>query len=379
MSVTSDIKDFALDLGYAKVGITSADDFSDHVDEVGSRGEVYDFFLADPRQLLKGARPKEIMPSAGSIISLAWDYAEKAFPESLVGKVGRIYQARCYSAPPHRINGARYQLMLDFLTKTGCEIGRGILIPERRAAARAGVTTFGKNNFAYTAKSGSFILLSTIVVDRELDYDTPTWKVKCPEGCTACMDACPTRAIYEPLKLNPRRCIAFNTFWTQDGRPLVTSHIPPEIREKMGTYIHGCDACQEACPRNSKKLKAMYAEDYFLTKLADKFSLVKVLEMPDGFYERILEPIMYNYIKDVKYLRRNAAIALGNTMDRDHIPVLARAMEDPEELVRKYSAWALGRIGGGKAKSILESRRKRETSNSVADEIKEALAKFSDF
>jgi epoxyqueuosine reductase len=95
MSITDDIKDFALDIGYSKVGITSADGFQDHVDEVLSRGEIYDFYVEDPRQLLKGAQPKETMPSAQSIISLAWDYAVKAFPEPLLGKVGRIYQARC--------------------------------------------------------------------------------------------------------------------------------------------------------------------------------------------------------------------------------------------------------------------------------------------
>jgi epoxyqueuosine reductase len=375
MSITSDIKDFALDIGYSKVGITSADAFQEHIDEVRSRGDIYDYYVADPRQLLKGAQPREIMPSARSIISLAWDYAEKSFPESLLGKIGRIYQARCYNAPPHRLNGARHQLMLDYLAKTGCEIGKGIFVPDRQVAARAGVTTYGKNNFAYTANNGSFVVLSSIVVDKKLEYDAPTYSVKCPRDCTACTDACPTGAIYEPLKLNPRKCIAFNTFTPWDGsRPLISHHIVPEIREKMGTCVHGCDACQEACPRNSKKLKAKYPEDMFLVKLAGEFSLAKMLEMPDGFYERTIQPMMYNYIKDKKYLRRNAAIALGNTGDPEHIPVLARAMEDAEEFVRGYSAWALGKIGGPQSRSILESSLRREKSNTVVDEIKAALA-----
>jgi epoxyqueuosine reductase len=374
MSLTKDIVDFALDIGYSRVGVTPADDFSDHINEVQSRGEIYDYYVEDPRQLLKHAQPKKIMPSARSIISMAWDYSQKAFPESLLGKIGRIYQARCYSAPPHRINGARYQLMLDFLAKIGCEVGKGIIVPERRAAARAGVTTFGKNNFAYAKKIGSFILLGSIVVDKELEYDAPTYDIKCPKDCTACMDACPTGAIYEPLKLNPRRCIAFNAFWTQDGRPLVSSYIPPEIREKMGTRVHGCDVCQEACPRNSAKLKAKFPEDPFLVQLAKEFSLPKMLEMSDEFYEKTVHPVMYNYIKEKKYFQRNAAIALGNTGNPDHIPAIARAMEDPEELVRGYAAWALGRIGGRGARSILESGLKRENANSVINEIEAALA-----
>jgi epoxyqueuosine reductase len=374
MSLTQDIKDFALDIGYNHVGITSADGFSDHINEVQSRGATYDFYVEDPRHFLKGAEPKTTMPSAGSIVSMAWDYSQKAFPESLLGKIGRIYQARCYNAPPNRINGARYQLMVDFLEKMGCEVGRGIFVPERRAAARAGVSTFGKNNFAYVKRIGSFIVLSSIVVDKELEYDTPTNRIKCPKDCTACIDACPTGAIREPLKLDPRRCIAFNAWWTQDGRPCVTSYIQPEIREKMGTRVHGCDLCQEACPRNSAKLKEKFPEDPYLIQLAEEFSLPKMLEMPGDFYEKTVYPLMYNYIKDKKYFKRNAAIALGNTGDPDHIPVLDRAMEDPEDLVRGYAAWALGRIGSAKARAVLESRSIREDSEFVSAEIKAAQA-----
>ncbi len=373
MSLTQDIKDFALDIGYHHVGITSADSFTDHIEEVRSRGAIYDFYVEDPRQLLQGAEPKSIMPSARSIISMTWDYAQKAFPQSLLGTIGRIYQARCYYAPRHRINGARYKLMSDFLERAGCEVGKGILVPERRTGARAGITTFGKNNFAYGKKTGSFILLSAIVVDKELEYDSSTYEIKCPEDCTACIDACPTGAIYEPLKLDPRRCIAFNAWWTQDERPCVTSYIPPDIREKMETRVHGCDVCQEACPRNTAKLKAKLPEDPFLTQLAEEFSLPKMLEMSDRFFKRTVHPIMYNYIKDKRYFRRNAAIALGNTGDPEHIPVLSRAMEDPEELVRAYSAWALGRIGGARARVELEKRSRSETSISVRREIEAAL------
>ncbi len=374
MSLTQDIKDFALDMGYDRVGITSADRFSDHVDEVRSRGPVYDFYVEDPRQLLRGGEPKAIMPAARSIISMAWDYSQKAFPEALLGKIGRIYQARCYNAPQNRINGARYQLMVAFFQKMGCEIGSGIYIPERRAAARAGMTSFGKNNFAYAKGTGSFVLLSSIVVDKELEYDPPTYDVKCPDKCTACMDACPTGAIYEPLKLDPRRCIAFNAWWTQDGRPCVTSYISPEIREKMGTRVHGCDVCQEVCPRNSARMKAKFSEDPFLEQVARDFSLPKMLEMSDLFYEKTVRPIMYNYIKEKKYFQRNAAIALGNTGNPDHIPVLAKAMEGPEALVRGYAAWALGRMNSGKAKVLLESRLKRENSGFVIAEIEAAMA-----
>jgi epoxyqueuosine reductase len=115
-------------------------------------------------------------------------------------------------------------------------------------------------------------------------------------------------------------------------------------------------------------------EDPFLVQLAEEFSLPKMLEMSDQFYEKTVRPIMYNYINDKKYFQRNAAIALGNTGDPDHISILDRAMENPEALIRGYAAWALGRIGGRKAKSVLESRLKREDSKYVKTEIEAALA-----
>ena len=70
MSLTSEIKEFALDLGYSKVGITTAESFTEYMVEIKARGAMYDFFLEDPRRPLWGAEPERLMPSAKSIISL---------------------------------------------------------------------------------------------------------------------------------------------------------------------------------------------------------------------------------------------------------------------------------------------------------------------
>ncbi|MEI7638184.1 MAG: 4Fe-4S double cluster binding domain-containing protein [Syntrophus sp. (in: bacteria)] len=337
MSLTEDIKDFALDLGYSKVGITSAEGFPDYAAELQSRYEIFSWYIDSPRQPVTGAIPRTAMPSAKSIISMVFDYARVSFPEKLTGKIGRIYQARCYNAPEDRINGARTKLMREFLEKAGCHVARGIIVPERLTAAYAGIVNYGKNSFAFSEGMGSFIVLSSFVVDVELDYDQPTFEVKCPPKCTACMDVCPTKAIYEPLKMNPRRCIAFNTFWAQDGFPGTTSFIAPEIRDKMGTWIHGCDICQEVCPRNQRRLKETFPHDAFLERIAQDFDLVKLLGMSAEFYHTRIQPLMYNYIRNRKYFQRNAAIAIGNIGDPAFIPALVQALKDPEELVRAYT------------------------------------------
>ena len=375
MSLSEDIKDFGLDLGYSKVGITTADSFPDYIAELNSRRDMYGWYIESNFQPITGADPGSVMPSARSIIAAVYDASKESFPEKLVGKIGRLYQARCYLTPRHRINGARRQLMREFLEGNGCQVASRLVVPERLSAARAGVVTYGKNTFAFVDGIGSFILITVFVVDTELEYDEPTFEVKCPPKCTACLEACPTGALYEPLKMDPRRCIAFNTFMTQDGYPGgVTSYIPPEIREKMGTWIHGCDICQEVCPRNQRRLKAKLPQNEFLTKVAQDFELTKLLNLSDEFYTKRVQPLMYNYIRDKKYFQRNAAIALGNMGDSAFIPDLARAMEDSEGLVRGYAAWALGKIGGSRAKQVLEASLARETDELAKKEIQAALA-----
>lgn len=375
MSLSEDIKDFGLDLGYSKVGITTADSFPSYIAELKARSEMYAWYIEGSFQPIKGADPKSIMPSAKSIVAVVYDGSKESFPEKLVGKIGRLYQARCYLTPRHRINGARRQLMREFLEKNGCEVAQRLVLPERLAAARAGIVTYGKNTFAFADGIGSFILMTAFVVNAELDYDEPTIREDCPPKCTACIDVCPTGSLYEPLKMDPRRCIAYNCFMTQDGYPAgTTSNISPEIRDKMGSWIHGCDICQEVCPRNQKRLKAKLPPNEFLVKIAEDFELIKLLNLTDEFYIKRVQPLMYNYIREKKYFQRNAAIALGNTGDPAYIPDLAQAMQDSEELVRGYAAWALGKIGGSQAKQILEASLARETADSARKEIEAALA-----
>ena len=377
MSLSDEIREYALDLGYSRVGITSADAFPTYAEELKSRHEMYAWYIEGKMQPIKGAEPRSIASSARSIVTVVHDFFTESFPENLVGKIGRMYQARCFHTPRHRIHGARRQLMHEFLEKNGCEVtGRPVLyIPERLAAARAGATNYGKNTFAFAEGIGSFVVIHAFVVNVELDYDAPTVEVKCPPKCTACIDACPTGALYEPLKMDPRRCITYNSTQTQEGyAPGVSADIPRDIREKMGSWVHGCDVCQEVCPRNQRKLKAKLPESAFLNRIAADFDLPRLLSLTDEFYARRVQPLMYNYIKDKKYFQRNAAIAMGNSGDTGFVPDLVRAMQYPEGLVRGYAAWALCRLGGTGARQALESSLTRETDAFARKEILAALA-----
>ena len=108
-------------------------------------------------------------------------------------------------------------------------------------------------------------------------------------------------------------------------------------------------------------MKATLPPDEYLTKIAKGFDLVKLLKLPDEFFAKTVHPLMYNYISEKKYFRRNAAIAMGNSGDSSFVPVLAESMEEADGMVRSHVAWALGKIGGSQARRILETSLARET------------------
>ncbi|MBP1764803.1 MAG: hypothetical protein H6Q65_1861 [Firmicutes bacterium] len=366
-TLTQNIKDKALALGFAKVGITTADDFSEHAEELHNRAPAYDF-LQRPHGPLEGVYPRLFMPEAKSIICLVYDYSDIAYPPKLTASVGRAYLSRTYLPLSNSLHGARISLFESFLRENGCKIG-ALELPDRWSCARAGIITFGCNNFAYAEGCGSFIILKTILVDTELEYDPPTIKRPCPPNCRLCIDACPTGALTEPGKLIPQKCLGFN-HWR-------AKFVPEEIRKANGTRIHGCDICQEVCPRNKKTLANATRTDPFLELLEKEFDLEKVLLMDDAYYHRVIHPIMYNYIRNQEIFQRNAAIALGNTRDERHVPALATALEQCKPIVREYAAWALGYIGGGKAKSALLHCVAHEQPENVKESIAEVLAEMA--
>jgi epoxyqueuosine reductase len=118
----------------------------------------------------------------------------------------------------------------------------------------------------------------------------------------------------------------------------------PKFHKKLGTKIHGCDECQLACPRNKKVLEKMSRKDWFLEEMKKDFDLEKILLLDDGYYTAVVRPIMYNYIQDMDVLRRNAAIALGNTGDPSHIPALEKAMENKNPSVVEAAQWAVEKL-----------------------------------
>jgi len=373
MNLKQRVTEKALEIGFEDVGFTSTEPLDLYVEEIESRQEMYDWVLdTEGVDLKNGALLGQNHPWAKSLLVVILNYHRRAFPPQLTGKIGRIYLVDDRQEMKDWFPKAMG--FLTFLGDEGIRFHVGEEIPARMAAARAGVTTYGKNCFAYANRKilgASWLVSIPILLDAEIEPDEPSIELGCPDWCkNACIAACPTGALYAPKKMNPRKCIAYNTYYA----PGIT---PVELREPMGIWVYGCDRCQEVCPRNQAWMHQDLPENGPLAERADDFQPEKLLTMTQDHYENKVWPLAFYIPKDnIAKWKMNAARVLGNLGDRSHVPALAQALaENPDETVRGMSAWALAKLGGANAKAALESRLPRE-EGLVKEEIELALERL---
>ena len=257
MSLKEAIREKALELGFEDAGFTSVEPLNLYIQEIESRSpEMYGWVQTEQFNTLRGASPREKCDWARSLVVLIRNYHRRAFPPQMVGVIGR-----CYQVDERKEHGVEYQRIVDFikfLKDQGVRVWFDEELPARMSAARAGIVTYGKNCFAYARNSmrgASWLESIPFILDADLEPDKPSIELGCPKWCkNACIAACPTGALYAPKKMNPLRCIAFNSYYTNGITPL-------ELREPMGTWVYGCDRCQEVCQRNQPWLNQALPEN----------------------------------------------------------------------------------------------------------------------
>lgn len=241
---------------------------------------------------------------------------------------------------------------------------------DRAIAERAGLGFCGKHTQLITEQGGSYVLLASLVLSLELSPDQPSQR-NCGH-CRACLPSCPTGALVAPGVIDASRCISYLTIEHAGS-------IPVPLRPLMGTWVFGCDLCQEACPINERLSPASVRPGPASTASGPvPFpDLVELLALSEpSFQARFQATTMFRSGRE--RLSRNAAVALGNAGQRRAIPALARALEeDPSSLVRGSSAWALGHLGGQAATTALAGTLGREADPGVVTEIEDALREAS--
>ncbi len=246
--VTQLIKQKAIDLGFSLVGVTPAKEYPQ--DKIRLDTWFNKNFHAKMHWMEKRKDERSNIfnyyPEAKSIISLATNYfTGNADSSEGVGKISNYAWGDDY----HDIIKKRLFDLLSFIQSLNSKI-EGIVsvdttpVLERMWAQRAGLGWIGKHSNLISPEMGSWVFLSELIVNTELDYDNPFLEDYCGT-CTACLDACPTHAIKNPYVINSNKCISYLTIENRD-------EIPSELGSKFDGWIYGCDICQEVCPWNHK-------------------------------------------------------------------------------------------------------------------------------
>jgi len=206
-------------------------------------------------------------------------------------------------------------------------------VVERVYAKYAGVGWLGKNTCLINQKIGSWLFLGVIITSLEFAPDLPA-PDRCGT-CTRCIDACPTQAFIAPHQLDSNKCISYLTIEKRGA-------IPEQLRTGMGPQVFGCDICQDVCPWNRKAPSTEKPEFQPREGLVNP-ALAWLAELSE---EEFREKFRGSPIKRAKRngLRRNALIAIGNAKDRSLLPVLDRAINDPDVSVSDTARWAREQI-----------------------------------
>ncbi len=209
-------------------------------------------------------------------------------------------------------------------------------VQERVFAQYAGLGWIGKNTCLINRELGSWLFLSEIICTLGLDVDTEGLE-QCG-SCTRCLEACPTGALVEAGVLDSTRCLSYLTIELRTG-------IPEEQRPSLGAHVYGCDICQEVCPYNQAPPRSGDAA-WQPRPALDLPRLVDLWRRPDSELRRAVKGSAMTRAK-LTGLRRNLAVAIGNSGDAEAIAALAEDTADrpsaEDEMVLEHIRWAVTR------------------------------------
>lgn len=308
VSLVREIKARARDLGFDLVGIAPAEP-SRHADALrrwladGMAGEM-DYMH---RRFEERTQPSRYLHGARSVICVAINYhfplAEPPADERRWrGRVARYALGDDY----HELIKRRLYDVADWLrdrvpgTRTRCGVDT-VPVLERELAARAGIGWIGKNTCVIHPRLGSWLLLGEVLTTLDLPADAP--ETDHCGTCRRCIDACPTGAIVEPYRLDASKCISYLTI--EHAGP-----IDPDLRRQTGSWLFGCDVCQDVCPFNRKA--PFGANPRFSPRLQDgTLDAREVLSWKEGTRNPTLRGTAMKRVK-LPLLQRNARIVLDN-------------------------------------------------------------------
>ena len=293
-------------------------------------------YLASERSRLRRADPGLVLPEGKSILVLALPYTPLHSSSFILHPSSFRIAAYALGDDYHEIILPRLQEIVQFIEE---QVGHPVPnryytdtgpILERELAQRAGLGWIGKNSMLINPKVGSTFLIAEILLGIELEYDEPFNTDHCGT-CTRCIDACPTQCILPNRTVDSRRCISYLTIENK-------GEIPEELREPMGTWVFGCDICQQVCPWNRFSPQA----DPTLKPSIPLPVRTSDLTLTSSEFNQRFKRSPVKRAKWRGYLR-NLAVAVGNMGNKKDLPILEEAAQDEEGLVYEHAKWAIAK------------------------------------
>ena len=329
-------------------------------------------WMATERSRFRRADPRRILPECQSVVVLGMHYHPQPAARKTAFKIspsrGKI-ASYAWGDDYHDILPDRLRALVAFIeTQVGHPIPNRWYtdtgpILERELAQRGGLGWIGKNGCLIHPQAGSYFVIAEILLGLDLPADDPFPSDHCG-NCTRCIDACPTGCILPDRTVDANRCISYLTIEEKGV-------IPSDLRPKLGSWVFGCDICQQVCPWN-QRFAACAEETRFAPRPGvDQPILQDELALTPQAFNRKFKGSPIKRTKRRGYLR-NVAVALGNTGTPADLPALEQALTDPEPLVRAHAAWAIGEIGGEQAQKILNARLRVEGDKMVLAELQAA-------
>jgi len=330
MSLTEDIKQKALELGFDLVGITDASPIAPmHVEflakwlKAGFAGQSktpsYRGMGYMHRNFEKRIDPAKLLENAQSVICVGLNYKpqetqpKSAKPDVPTGRVASYAQYEDY----HSFIKKLLRKLTSFISLlTGEEVRFKICVDsaplaERTLAARAGLGFIGKNYMLINPELGPQIFLGEIITTLKLEIDKPITG-EC-STCNKCIEACPTGALRADGQFDANKCINYLTIEHK-------GQIPADLAEKINARLFGCDECVLVCPYQQKAPVCKNKEFKFYPD-RDRLNLMDVLNLSDRAFEKQFTNSVIKRL-GIARLKRNAQICLANIAKvADSIPL----------------------------------------------------------
>ncbi|MBV8052781.1 MAG: tRNA epoxyqueuosine(34) reductase QueG [Acidobacteriaceae bacterium] len=347
--ISAFVKNAAREAGFDLAGIAPVHDFAelDHFPQwiaEGRAGEMQYMAARDDSGNLKRSKLKTVAPWAKSVIVCAMNYntpqpysTEVQNPES--GWISRYAWSRedYHEALMRRLRTVESRLHEELVNanpplQTRCYVDTGPIV-ERVYAKYAGIGWIGKNTCILNQQIGSWLFLGVILTSIELAPDLPA-PDRCGT-CTRCIDACPTNALIAPYQLDSNRCISYLTIEKRGT-------IPDDLRDGMGWHVFGCDICQDVCPWNRKAPQTITPEFQPREGLVNP-ALEWLAQISE---EEFRQKFRGSPIRRAKRagIRRNAVLAMGNSGDRNFLPVLEKLAADEDPVIAEHARWAANKL-----------------------------------